>query len=265
VSEAADAGAVLVELDGVQKRYSDGTHALRDISFAAREGEFISLVGPSGSGKSTVLRLIAGLGEATAGSVLIGGLPPPRARRERGDMAFVFQDPTLMPWRTVQGNVEFPLELRGVPRPERNAAAQQALATVGLQEVACQYPRQLSGGMRMRVSIARALTTGPRLMLMDEPFGALDEITRQRLNGELLHIVAIAGWTVLFVTHNVFEAVFLSTRILVLSRQPGRIIGEVAVGLPMPRQPAVRTAPAFSAYVAEVMHLLERAEVADGA
>src|SRR5579871_6007346 len=157
VSEAAASGAVLVELDGVQKRYSDGTLALSDISFATRDGEFVSLVGPSGSGKSTLLRLIAGLGEATAGTVLIGGLPPPRARRERGDMAFVFQDPTLLPWRTVQGNVEFPLELRGATRAERRAAAQQALSTVGLRDVAGQYPRRLSGGMRMRVSIARAL------------------------------------------------------------------------------------------------------------
>jgi NitT/TauT family transport system ATP-binding protein len=262
-SHKAKSGAPLVELSGVVKRYANGTLSLEDISFAVREGEFISLVGPSGSGKSTLLRLIAGLGEVTAGQVMVGGLPPAQARRERGDMAFVFQDPTLLPWRTVQGNVEFPLELRRGPRTQRRVAAQEALTTVGLLEVARQYPRQLSGGMRMRVSIARALTTRPRLLLMDEPFGALDEITRQRLNGELLRIVALAGWTVLFVTHNVFEAVFLSTRIVVLSRQPGRVIGDLGIGLSAPRQPALRTTPAFSDYVAHVMQLLEHAEADD--
>jgi NitT/TauT family transport system ATP-binding protein len=252
-----------VVLEGVRKVYANGAIALEDIGFAVQAGEFISLVGPSGCGKSTVLRLIAGLGEVTAGQVLVGGLPPARARRERGDLAFVFQDATLLPWRTVQGNVEFPLEIKGVPRSRRRTAAREALTTVGLREVERRYPRQLSGGMRMRVSIARALTTRPRLLLMDEPFGALDEITRQRLNGELLRIAALAGWTVVFVTHNVFEAVFLSTRVLVMSRQPGRIIGGLEIGLPRPRQPEARTTPAFSGYVARVMQLLEQAEAGD--
>ena len=256
-------GGPLVELDAIGKRYSSGALALTDIGFTVRKGEFVSLVGPSGCGKSTVLRLIAGLGEPTSGRVIVGGLDPATARRERGDMAFVFQDPTLLPWRTVQRNAEFALELRGVPRAERHAAANEALRTVGLLDVARRYPRQLSGGMRMRVSIARALTTRPRLLLMDEPFGALDEITRQRLNGELLRIVALAGWTVIFVTHNVFEAVFLSSRILVMSRQPGRIIGDLTIDLSMPRLPEMRTAPAFGGYVAKVLQLLEQAEADD--
>ena len=252
----------LVTLSGVQKLYANGTMALDDVSFEVRAGEFVSLVGPSGCGKSTILRLIAGLGAATGGIVDVGGLPPARARQERGEMAFVFQDATLLPWRTVQGNVEYPLELRGVRRAERRAAALDALEMVDLARVAKEYPRQLSGGMRMRVSIARALTTRPRLLLMDEPFGALDEITRQRLNGELLEIAAMAGWTVVFVTHNVFEAVFLSTRVMVMSRQPGRIIGDLAVDLPAPRAPDLRTSAAFSSYAARVMRLLQEAEVA---
>lgn len=252
--------APLVTLSGVQKRYANGTVALEGIAFEARAGEFVSLVGPSGCGKSTVLRLIAGLGEATGGHVEVGGLPPAQARRERAEMAFVFQDATLLPWRTVQGNVEYPLELRGVSRAQRRAEAIAALKMVDLLRVAKEYPRQLSGGMRMRVSIARALTTKPKLLLMDEPFGALDEITRQRLNGELLRIVALANWTVIFVTHNVFEAVFLSTRVLVMSRQPGRIIGELTIDLASPRGPDLRTSPAFSACAAQVMRLLQEAE-----
>jgi NitT/TauT family transport system ATP-binding protein len=250
----------LVTLSNVEKRYANGTVALEGITFEVQAGEFVSLVGPSGCGKSTVLRLIAGLGEATDGRVAVSGLPPAQARGERGEMAFVFQDATLLPWRSVQDNVEYPLQLRGVRRASRRAAALDALKMVDLLGVAREYPRQLSGGMRMRVSIARALTTKPKVLLMDEPFGALDEITRQRLNGELLRIVALANWTVIFVTHNVFEAVFLSTRVLVMSRQPGRIIGELTIDLPAPRETELRTSPAFSTYAAHVMRLLREAE-----
>jgi NitT/TauT family transport system ATP-binding protein len=161
-----------------------------------------------------------------------------------------------MPWRSVMGNVELPLELRGVGKGERRAQVMQALETVGLADVTRSYPRELSGGMRMRVSLARALAAHPRLLLMDEPFGALDEITRQRLNGELLRLCALAKWTVVFVTHNVFEAVYLSTRILVMSARPGRIVAEVPVPLPHPRVPEIRTAPEYTRIVGEVVALL---------
>jgi NitT/TauT family transport system ATP-binding protein len=249
----------LIVVDRVSKQYANGTLALADITFEVSEGQFVSLVGPSGCGKSTLLRVIAGLGPVTAGSVLVEGLSPKQARQERSDMAFVFQDPTLMPWRTVMGNVELPLELRGTGAAERRATALAALEMVGLAAVARAYPRELSGGMRMRVSLARALAARPRLLLMDEPFGALDEITRQRLNGELLRICALAGWTVVFVTHNVFEAVFLSSRILVMSRQPGRVVAEVPVDLPTPRAPELRSSSEYSRTVGQVVKLLEEA------
>jgi NitT/TauT family transport system ATP-binding protein len=246
----------LIVINRVGKTYANGTVALDDISFDVREGQFVSLVGPSGCGKSTLLRMVAGLGPITAGEILVEGLPPRQARQEKADTAFVFQDATLMPWRDVLGNVELPLELRGVSKSERRSTVMQALETVGLAEVTKAYPRELSGGMRMRVSLARALAAHPRLLLMDEPFGALDEITRQRLNGELLRLCALANWTVVFVTHNVFEAVFLSTRILVMSARPGRIIAEVEVPLPHPRVPEIRTDPEFTRIVREVVTLL---------
>ncbi|MFN8633792.1 MAG: ABC transporter ATP-binding protein [Chloroflexota bacterium] len=249
-------GESLIVLDRVGKTYANGTVALEDISFNVSEGQFVSLVGPSGCGKSTLLRMVAGLGPITAGDVLVEGLPPKRARQEKADTAFVFQDANLMPWRNVLGNVELPLELRGVSKSERRAQVMNALETVGLADFTHAYPRELSGGMRMRVSLARALAAHPRLLLMDEPFGALDEITRQRLNGELLRLCALANWTVVFVTHNVFEAVYLSTRILVMSARPGRIIAEVPVPLPHPRVPEIRTDPEFTRIVREVVTLL---------
>ncbi len=247
----------LVSLAGVSKAYANGTVALRNVSFQVRPGEFISLVGPSGCGKSTILRIVSGLGPISAGQVLVAGLPPERARRERQDMAFVFQDATLLPWRSVQKNVELPLQLRGVDRARRRQIALETLETVGLAEFAHAYPRALSGGMRMRVSIARALAAHPKLLLMDEPFGALDELTRSRLNVELLRIVALAGWTVLFVTHNVFEAVFLSTRILVMSPRPGRIIADLPVDLPHPREPGIRTSLEFNMMASKVLAALQ--------
>ena len=249
-------GEPLIAIDRVGKTYANGTIALEEISFDVHEGQFVSLVGPSGCGKSTLLRMVAGLGPITAGKILVEGLPPRRARQEKADTAFVFQDANLMPWRTVMGNVELPLELRGIGKAERRATVMQALETVGLADVTKAYPRELSGGMRMRVSLARALAAHPRLLLMDEPFGALDEITRQRLNGELLRLCALANWTVVFVTHNVFEAVYLSTRILVMSARPGRIIAEVPVPLPHPRVPEIRTDPEFTRVVREVVTLL---------
>ena len=246
----------LIAIDRVGKMYGNGTVALEDITFDVRDGEFVSLVGPSGCGKSTLLRMVAGLGPITSGEILVEGLPPTKARQEKGDTAFVFQDANLMPWRNVLGNVELPMELRGEAKSTRREAATAALETVGLGDALKAYPRELSGGMRMRVSLARALAAKPRLLLMDEPFGALDEITRQRLNGELLRLCALANWTVVFVTHNVFEAVYLSTRILVMSARPGRIIAEVPVPLPHPRVPEIRTDPEFTRIVRETVTLL---------
>lgn len=249
-------GEALIAIDRVGKVYGNGTVALEDISFDVHDGQFVSLVGPSGCGKSTLLRMVAGLGPITSGQILVEGLPPTKARQEKGDTAFVFQDANLMPWRTVMGNVELPLELRGESKASRREASAAALETVGLGEALKLYPRELSGGMRMRVSLARALAARPRLLLMDEPFGALDEITRQRLNGELLRLCAMANWTVVFVTHNVFEAVYLSTRILVMSARPGKIIAEVPVPLPHPRVPDIRTDPEYTRIVREVVTLL---------
>jgi len=250
----------LVRLNDVSKVYANGTVALAGVTFAVRAGEFVSLVGPSGCGKSTILRIVAGLGAPSGGGVQVEGLPPAQARRRHQNMAYVFQDATLLPWSTVRGNVELPLKLRGVGRAERQAIAREALDTVGLDQVMNMYPRELSGGMRMRVSIARALAAKPTLLLMDEPFGALDEMTRQRLNDELLRICALAGWTVLFVTHNVVEAVFLSTRVIVMSSRPGRIIADVPVELQGTRTRDLRTAPEFNAHVGRVSHLLQEAE-----
>jgi len=221
----------LLRVEGVGKVYSNGTVALENLSFSVRQGEFVSIVGASGCGKSTLLRLIAGLGEATSGAILVEEMPPLKARQSSSEMTYVFQEATLMPWRTVLGNVELPLELRGVARKQRREAAREAIALVGLSGFEHVYPRELSGGMKMRVSLARALAVNPRLLLMDEPFGALDEITRQRLNEELLRIWDEGQRTILFVTHSVFEAVYLSTRVLVMSSGPGRIVADLPIDL----------------------------------
>lgn len=252
-------GSPLVQLQQVSKAYANGTIALTGVSFSVEAGEFVSLVGPSGCGKSTILRLVAGLGEPSGGAVAVEGLPPARARAERRDMAFVFQDATLLPWRTVRRNVELPLELRGESAEARRTAARGALETVGLRDFENEYPRQLSGGMKMRVSIARALVAQPRVLLMDEPFGALDEMSRQRLNTELLRVCTLANWTVLFVTHNVAESVFLSSRILVMSSRPGRIVADVPVPLSYPRDPHIRTTPEFNAVANTVVSALQEA------
>jgi NitT/TauT family transport system ATP-binding protein len=249
-------GERLVVLDDVGKVYPSGTVALKNTSFAVRKGEFVSLVGPSGCGKSTILRIVAGLSQVSAGNVAIANMPPERARRENHDMAFVFQDPTLLPWRTVLRNVELPLLLDGISRRERRERAHSALENIGLAEVVSHFPKQLSGGMKMRVSIARALVSQPSLLLMDEPFGALDELSRSRLNVELLRIAASAGWTVLFVTHNVFEAVFLSSRVLVMSPRPGRIAADIPIDLPLPRTLEMRTSVDFNVTVSRVLAIL---------
>ncbi|MEK1933682.1 MAG: ABC transporter ATP-binding protein [Pararhizobium sp.] len=213
----------LVTMNSVSKRFSSGTLALSEMSLVVDSGEFVSLLGPSGCGKSTALRIIAGLGDATSGTI---DWPTTRINSRglpEGDISFVFQEPTLMPWQTVFGNVHLPLKLRGVSKSAARPQIVEALATVGLKDFADAYPRELSGGMKMRVSIARALVTKPKLLLMDEPFAALDEITRQKLNDDVLRLWKETGITVVFVTHSVFESAYLSNRIVVMKARPGRV------------------------------------------
>jgi NitT/TauT family transport system ATP-binding protein len=270
----ADA-APLVTLDGVVKRFASSTLALDRLDLTIRTGEFVSLLGPSGCGKSTALRLIAGLAEPSGGRISWGGagadsaskIPPgsraehsPRApRRNRPGIGFVFQEPTLMPWATVLRNVMLPLELDGSDRRQAAARATAALERVGLAAFRDSYPRELSGGMRMRVSIARALVTDPPLLLMDEPFAALDEITRFRLNDDLLGLWRAVGNTVVFVTHSVFESVYLSSRIVVMTPRPGRIYADLAVDAPYPRDESFRTSAEYAGLCRVTSQALSRA------
>lgn len=253
-----EAVSPIVNFTSLQKSYGDGPVVLDDINLAVAPGDFISLIGPSGCGKSTVLKLVSGLSPWTKGGLTVAGVKP---REARDRQAFIFQDATLLPWLTAQHNVELPLRLRGVPPGERAAKARQMLALVGLDDVRGYYPRQLSGGMRMRVSIARALTLAPELLLLDEPFGALDEMTRNRLNEELLALREQSPFTAMFVTHSVSEAVFLSNRIVVMAAHPGRIHAEVRVGFSYPRRPELRMRAEFQAKVNEVSGLLHEVEV----
>ncbi len=246
--------AALVALDGVTKRFEGGVQALAGVDLRVAAGEFLTLLGPSGCGKSTVLRLVAGLDRASAGAI-----DAPALRSDGADTAFVFQDATLMPWASVADNVRLPLRLAGERRAECAPRVARALASVGLAEFAQAFPNQLSGGMKMRVSIARALVTQPRLLLMDEPFAALDEITRQKLNVDLLAAREAQGFATLFVTHSVYEAVFLSQRVLVMSARPGRIVAEVAVAAPHPRDAGFRRSAAFVEACAQVSAALEAA------
>lgn len=242
-----------VEFREVSKRFGAGPLVLDRISFAARPGEFLSLIGPSGCGKSTLLRLVAGLSPITSGSLIVGGTTPDAAATE---LAFVFQEPTLLPWLTVAKNVDLPLKLRGIAPAERATMRERALRLVQLTEKAGAYPRQLSGGQKMRVSIARALALSPKILLLDEPFGALDEMTREHLNEELLAIRAQQAWTAFFVTHSVAEAVFLSDRVLVMSANPGRIHAEIAVPLPWPRTAETRLSRDYHERVVEISRVL---------
>jgi len=253
-----EADAPIVKFTSLQKRYGDGPLVLRDIDLAVQPGDFVTLIGPSGCGKSTVLKLVSGLSPGTEGKVSVLGTTP---RQARDRQAFIFQDATLLPWLTTQLNAELPLRLRGTAPAERTAKAREMLDLVGLGAARDYYPRQLSGGMKMRVSIARALTLAPQLLLLDEPFGALDEMTRNRLNEELLALRAAAPFTAMFVTHSVAEAVFLSNRILVMAANPGRFHAEVRVEFAYPRRPELREQPGFQAKVNEVSRLLHEVEV----
>lgn len=246
---------------GVQKRYGAGPLILENIDLQVKAGEFVSLIGPSGCGKSTLLRLLAGLTPISEGEVVIDGMTPENARSE---MAYIFQEANLLPWLRVDKNVELALKVQGrVDRYRRAEKAAEMIELVGLKAAKFQFPRQLSGGMRMRVSIARALSLSPRVLLLDEPFGALDEMTRDRLNEELLEIRAKENWTAFFVTHSVSEAVFLSSRIVVLSANPGRISEVIEVPFPYPRGPELRESDDYLDLVRDTSKAL-RAVMTDG-
>jgi NitT/TauT family transport system ATP-binding protein len=245
-----DATGPAVSLRGVTKIYDSGIMALGPLDLDIRRGEFVSLLGPSGCGKSTALRLIAGLAAPSAGSVQVsnpaGGMQPGRG------IGFVFQEPTLMPWTSVRENVRLPLKLAHVPSAAADARITEALSRVGLSDFADNYPRELSGGMKMRVSLARALVTDPDILLMDEPFAALDEITRFRLNNDLLTLWRNLGKTVIFVTHSVFESVYLSQRVVVMTARPGQVHAEIPVETGEPRSEEFRTSAIYADYCRKV-------------
>jgi NitT/TauT family transport system ATP-binding protein len=247
----------LVRMQHVDKMYSNGTLALKDLSLDIRANEFISLLGPSGCGKSTALRIFAGLGSYSAGSVDWPQSAYDVSGKPEREVGFVFQEPTLMPWATVFDNVYLPHLLKNRPKAEVADEVREALDLVGLSGFANAYPRELSGGMKMRVSVARALVTRPKLLLMDEPFAALDEITRTRLSNDLLDIWSKAKCTIIFVTHSVYESVYLSQRIVVMAARPGRIVGELEVEAPYPRTTEFRLSPEYANYCRQVSNLLD--------
>jgi NitT/TauT family transport system ATP-binding protein len=250
----------VITLDHVSKIYSNGTIALKDLHLTIQEGEFVSLLGPSGCGKSTVLRLIAGLGKKSSGHISWGegyDLPDETLKRGR-KLAYVFQEAALMPWATVWDNVYLPLKLSGITQRASRSAVAEAIELVDLQGFERCYPRELSGGMKMRVSIARALVTHPEVLLMDEPFGALDEMTRSRLNSDLLELWHRMNWTVVFVTHNIYEAVYLSKRVVVMAARPGRVVTEVAIDAPYPRTEEFRTSLLYNEYCRQISACLSQ-------
>ena len=248
-----------VDILAAEKTYPNGTQALLPVHLRVQPGEFITLLGPSGCGKSTLLKMAAGLLAPSAGKLLLWGQPVDQAERSGHRLSFVFQEATLMPWARVMANVRLPLDLAGMPRAESEARVRSALQLVGLSKFEHSLPRELSGGMQMRVSIARGLVTAPQLLLMDEPFGALDEITRNRLDSDLLDLWRAQQLTVIFVTHSIHEAVFLSSRVVVMAARPGRIVEEVLIDEPHPRGPDFRVSTAFSQYARRLQDSLLRA------
>ena len=248
IRDATGDVAPVVELLSAEKVYSDGTRALAPVDLAVRNGEFLTLIGPSGCGKSTVLKLMANLIEPSDGRILWWRGAFDRIGADGRRLAFVFQDPTLMPWARVEANVRLPLDLARVPTAQGRARALAALSHVGLDQFPRHYPRRLSGGMRMRVSIARALVTDPNLLLMDEPFGALDEFTRNRLDADLEQLWWERKLTSVFVTHSIYEAVFLSTRVVVMTARPGEVFKVMTIDEPQPRAAGFRDSPRFAEY-----------------
>jgi NitT/TauT family transport system ATP-binding protein len=256
VAEAANhRGEPLLVLAGVGKVFSNGVTALDNVDLTIRQGDFLSLLGPSGCGKSTALRLIAGLSTPTAGAIDWRG----GKGADRSDIGFVFQEPTLLPWASVFDNVWLPLRLKGVSKAKAAPAIMEMLARVHLEGFATAVPRELSGGMKMRVSIARAMVTKPRVLLMDEPFAALDEIARFKLNNDLLELWQEERFTTIFVTHSVFESVFLSNRIVVMAARPGRVFQEMTVAAAYPRDEAFRTSPTYAALCRQASDVLSAA------
>ncbi|RAZ89289.1 ABC transporter ATP-binding protein [Mesorhizobium hawassense] len=250
---ASGENPMLLSLRNVGKIFSNGVTALSKVDLAIREGDFLSLLGPSGCGKSTALRLIAGLSTPTSGQL------DWRGSIDRANIGFVFQEPTLLPWASVFDNVWLPLRLKGVSRAKAEPAVTEMLSRVHLTGFENAVPRELSGGMKMRVSIARAMVTKPRILLMDEPFAALDEITRFKLNNDLLELWQDERFTVVFVTHSVFESVFLSSRVVVMAARPGRVFGELPVDAPYPRDEAFRTSPDYAALCRQASDVLVNA------
>lgn len=252
-----------VEVLSVEKTYPNGTQALEPVNLTVREGEFVTLLGPSGCGKSTLLKMVAGLLAPTDGRILLWRKPVDQVEASGHRLSFVFQEATLMPWARVQANVRLPLDLANAPRDAADARVAESLKLVGLEKFAGSLPRELSGGMQMRVSIARGLVTEPTLLLMDEPFGALDEITRNRLDSDLLELWQRKKLTVIFVTHSIFEAVYLSNRVVVMAARPGRVVDEVVIDEPYPRDAAFRVSTTFSGYAKQLQDSLLRASSAN--
>jgi NitT/TauT family transport system ATP-binding protein len=259
IERAPHAAKPLVTLRGINKVYSNGTVALRNLNLDVAPLEFVSVLGPSGCGKSTALRIVSGLGSYSQGSVDWPLAQHDGGGRPERELGFVFQDPTLMPWATVFDNVYLPWLLKDYPKSAVTDKVRVALDLVGLADFAKAYPRELSGGMKMRVSIARAIVTQPTLLLLDEPFAALDEITRTKLNDDLLQIWKTARCTIMFVTHSVYESVYLSSRVVVMTARPGRIIGELKIDAPYPRRKEFRLSADYSAYCRQVSDLLDEA------
>jgi NitT/TauT family transport system ATP-binding protein len=252
-----------IDVLSAEKTYPDGTQALQPVNLRIEDGEFVTLLGPSGCGKTTLLKMIAGLLDASNGRLLLWRKPVSLTQASPQKLAFVFQSPTLMPWANVRSNVRLPLELAHVPRAQADARVSEALKLVGLDGFATTLPRALSGGMQMRVSIARALVTEPQLLLMDEPFGALDEITRHKLDAELLDLWSAKKLTVVFVTHSIHEAVFLSNRVIMMAARPGRVVEELRIDEPYPRTAEFMVTPEFSRYAKRLQDSLLRASNGD--